>query len=281
VPPPSRVHTLHIGGAPTGLAVGDGSVWVADYGAHRMVRLDPSRNRVIARIPLDGSPYDAAFGHGALWVSSFDRQHVWRIDPATNRVVAAIDIGSAQQSGLTVAADGVWVAAFGSGKVVRIDSATNAVTGDIVVGGNPEAVESASGSLWIPNENGTMARVDPGAMAVVGNVKVGSDPDYAVFCHGRLWVSDLRGSRLSVVDPRTRTVVASPRVGVGSAGLACGGSVWSVNYDDGSLVELDSVTARVLGRRKLGAQLRDIVVFGRDLWVCDQAAGAVVRLRTR
>src|ERR671931_589074 len=137
---PPRIAALHVGGGPTGLTTGAGSVWVADYSGHRVIRLDPRRNRVVARIRLDGSPYAAAFGAGAVWISSYDQRHVWRIDPRANRVVAAVDIGFAQQSGLTVANGVVWVAVFGSGKLARIDSARNAVTGTVSVGGEPEDV---------------------------------------------------------------------------------------------------------------------------------------------
>jgi hypothetical protein len=113
----------------------------------------------------------------------------------------------------------------------------------------------------------------------VASVRVGADPDYAVLCRGRLWVSDLRGPSLAVVDPKTNAVVSRPHVGVGSAGFACGASLWSVNYDTGALLELDPRSGRIRSRRTAGRQLREVVLLGRDLWMCDQASGDVLRVR--
>src|SRR3954452_6684675 len=87
VRPPKVVATVRTGGAPIGLAVAAGSLWSADYGGSRLLRIDMRRNRVRARIRLGNQPYAVGYGAGSVWVSSFSSGNVTRIDPATNRIV--------------------------------------------------------------------------------------------------------------------------------------------------------------------------------------------------
>jgi YVTN family beta-propeller protein len=61
--------TIPIGGTPTGVAVGEGSVWIADPGTRSVIRVDPSKNEIAARIPVGGRPRGIAVGDGLVWVS--------------------------------------------------------------------------------------------------------------------------------------------------------------------------------------------------------------------
>ncbi|HWF04941.1 MAG TPA: hypothetical protein VHA06_14725, partial [Candidatus Angelobacter sp.] len=49
-------HKIHIGGDPDWLATGFGSVWVAVPKNNELVRVDPRRNVVQARVPVDKEP---------------------------------------------------------------------------------------------------------------------------------------------------------------------------------------------------------------------------------
>jgi hypothetical protein len=69
-----------------GLASGFGSVWLADGG--RVVRIDPNRGAVVARIRVEANA--VAAGARFVWVlDMWDVAGGWlrRIDPATNRLV--------------------------------------------------------------------------------------------------------------------------------------------------------------------------------------------------
>jgi YVTN family beta-propeller protein len=61
--------TVPLGGSPAGVTVGEGSVWIADAGAHSVVRVDPETNRVVARIKVGARPRGIAVGNGSVWVS--------------------------------------------------------------------------------------------------------------------------------------------------------------------------------------------------------------------
>jgi len=62
--------TIPIGGQPTGVAVGEGAIWIADPGRRSVVRVDPKTDRVVKRIRLGARPRGIAVGGGFVWVSA-------------------------------------------------------------------------------------------------------------------------------------------------------------------------------------------------------------------
>jgi YVTN family beta-propeller protein len=65
----SLKRSIAVGNHPTGVAVGAGSVWVANEGGGTVSRIDPSANKVVATIRLAHSPGAVAVGYGRVWVS--------------------------------------------------------------------------------------------------------------------------------------------------------------------------------------------------------------------
>ena len=62
------VETIKIGGSPAAVAVGEGSVWIADPATRSVVRVDPDNTNHVTRIPVGGRPRGVAVG-GDVWVS--------------------------------------------------------------------------------------------------------------------------------------------------------------------------------------------------------------------
>jgi hypothetical protein len=107
--------------APTAVALGNGSVWVASRVARScrfpnpcedaqgiVSRIDPAVGAVTATIRVPPNPHGIAVGAGAVWVASRTGS-VIRSDPATHRIVARIPIGSPAE-GIAVGDSAVWVA---------------------------------------------------------------------------------------------------------------------------------------------------------------------------
>jgi YVTN family beta-propeller protein len=65
---------------PIGLALGFGSLWVADLDRKTIDRVDTRTARIVARLPIGGLPVRLAFGFGSLWVRD-DTGRVLRIRP--------------------------------------------------------------------------------------------------------------------------------------------------------------------------------------------------------
>jgi YVTN family beta-propeller protein len=61
---------LPIGGDPVAVAVGEGSVWIADAGRRAVLRVDPDSMQVIKRIRTGARPRGIAIGDGVVWISA-------------------------------------------------------------------------------------------------------------------------------------------------------------------------------------------------------------------
>src|SRR5205814_10263955 len=61
--------TFAVGGRPTGVAIGAGSVWVADSTDGTVDRIDPVTAKVRAAIPIGGSPQALTVADGRVWVT--------------------------------------------------------------------------------------------------------------------------------------------------------------------------------------------------------------------
>jgi YVTN family beta-propeller protein len=156
------------GASPQSLAVGGGSLWVANHDARTVARIDQASGRVVADIPVPSEPHRVAYGAGAVWVGNWHDDSVSRIDPATNRVVGSpIPIGAHHAGNLVVGAGDLWVTsdyrvdgAAQDTVVVRIDAQTNRAVETIAVGGHPIDVAAAGGAVWVSVANpGRLLRI--------------------------------------------------------------------------------------------------------------------------
>jgi YVTN family beta-propeller protein len=168
-PRTSRVagRPVRTGASPQSLAVGGGSLWVANHDARTVTRVDPASGKVVADIPVPSEPHRVAYGAGAAWVGNWHDNSVSRIDPTTNRVVGSpIPIGF-HAGNLAVGVGGVWVtsdyrvdAAPEDVVVVRIDPQTNRAVETIAVGGHPIDVAATESTIWVSVANpGTLLRI--------------------------------------------------------------------------------------------------------------------------
>ncbi|MDX6454793.1 MAG: hypothetical protein QOD48_900 [Gaiellaceae bacterium] len=126
------------------VALGFGSVWVADDLG--IVRLEA---RSGARIPikLPFHPSGLAVGLGGVWATDALTSRVWRIDPNLNDVSGTTSVGR-QPSGVAIGAGSVWVASA-DGTVSRIDPTTTEVTATVTVGGTPTGVAFGAKRVWV------------------------------------------------------------------------------------------------------------------------------------
>jgi YVTN family beta-propeller protein len=159
---------VRTGASPQSLAVGGGSLWVANHDARTVTRIDPASGKVVADIPVPSEPHRVAWGGGAAWVGNWHDNSVSRIDPHTNRVVGSpIPIGSHHAGNLVVGAGSVWVtsdyrinAAAEDVVVVRVDPQSNRAVDTIAVGGHPIDVAATAGAVWVSvADPGTVLRI--------------------------------------------------------------------------------------------------------------------------
>ena len=84
---------IPVGRRPSGLAFGEGAIWVAITGDDLVTRIDPG-SYAVSSIPVGDGPTAVAVGAGAVWVANTAADTISRIDPATNKVVETIELGN-------------------------------------------------------------------------------------------------------------------------------------------------------------------------------------------
>lgn len=267
------------------LTVGEGAVWAISTAASALMRIDPVRNAVVARITV-ASPEAAAAGDGGVWLTYPFNNTVSRIDPATNKVTATIHVGP-QPAGIVALPGAVWVADAGGPSVSRIDPATNRVVATVRVGPKGAccfehmSLSAADGNLWVAVPNGNeIVRIDPATNAVAERLDLSYSPCGFLAADQRGVWSAGGGCADAVgrIDTRTKKVTAlilEPH----PVGLALDfGSVWAAVIDTANLDRIDSRTGRLIARLHLGgAPVRLAAGFG-SIWVNDDN-GRVLRIR--
>jgi serine/threonine-protein kinase len=136
--------------APSGIAVGEGGVWVAnELGDFAYVqRYDPEAGSATEQIRVDGYALGIAAGEGAVWVANPLADTVSRIDPATNTIVERIPVGDNPLE-VAVGEGSVWVTNYRDGTVSRVDPITNTVVETIEVGLHPDHIAVGEGGVWV------------------------------------------------------------------------------------------------------------------------------------
>jgi virginiamycin B lyase len=249
-------------GQPTGLSVSaggfldsavvaGGSVWVARDAAGEIDRVDPARNRVVARIEVDARPGGLTVGGGYVWAFHFNGSQVTRIDPATGskRVFTLADVSG---SGIVYADGAVWVVSQRPLSLVKLDPATGQAAARVAIPlsanlkhGIIDAwwVAAGAGSLWVAQANyDRVVRVEAATAKVVRLIPVPAPAPFGIaFFRGAAWVGG--SGKVARIDPATNRAGRPLTLAVGSAPvftqLAAGPSgLWATDYDRGTLYRL-------------------------------------------
>ena len=265
--------------------VGEGAVWAMSDIESTLMRIDPARNAVVARIKV-AVPEAAAAGDGGVWLTYPGQNTISRIDPATNKVRATIHVGS-QPVGVAVSPGAVWVVNAGGPSVSRIDPVTNRVVATIRVGpklaccSEHFSLTAARGAVWVgvPNEN-RIVRIDATTNRVTSTMKLPYPPcAFLAADTAALWSTG--GGCADVVgriDPHTKKLTAR-QAELHPVGLAVAfGSVWVAVIGSSNVDQLDPRTGRLAARLPVGGvPVRLAVGFG-SVWVNDDN-GRVLRIR--
>jgi DNA-binding SARP family transcriptional activator len=276
----SRVvgHVL-VGRRPVALAIGHGSVWVANTDDGTVSRIHPDRREVIRTIGIGAPAIDLAVATDAVWVANGSDGTVSRIDPSTDAVVETIDLrGSSELAwnptyAIDADDDSVWIAA-GPHHVLRIDPTTNEPSAIIDVGHVPVGVALGEDALWVVTTAERALRIEPHTNTATTEVPIG-DPVALTAGEQAVWVSDLRG-QVWRINPDTATVSQATSVGRGLVGLcAADGVVFAANNADGTVVQVDAQDGQVVGLVPVGHAPTDVASWDGIVWVSIQSESAM------
>ena len=279
--------TLPDSGGPLGVAYGHGSVWTmlagpSDKAPGLVARIDPSNNRIIARVPVGKFPARAAAGAGAIWVTNHDDNTVSRINPDTNKVTATIRVGRGP-FGIGSAGGAVWVANSATRTVSRIDPATNKVT-TIQVGpftSDFRGLAAGPNGIWVANTNNTISRIDPTTSRVVATLHIDNccDSELAVGL-GSVWLSNAKNGTVSRIDSATNTLVTTIKVGSTSPfGIGVGsGAVWVTASSDKTVWRIDPTTNQIVGKIQVTGENHSLATGAGAVWVQGLENNLVTRI---
>jgi len=97
-----------VGGRPTGLAYGEGAIWVANNASNSVSWIDPDSSGEVDQVPVGESPTTVAVGDHAVWVVNSGDGTVSEIDPRTTDVKRKIELGN-KPYGIVFAYGFLWV----------------------------------------------------------------------------------------------------------------------------------------------------------------------------
>jgi YVTN family beta-propeller protein len=281
----SVVATIRVPSQGGAFAVGEGAVWAMSDTTSTLMRIDPMRNRIVARIKMPPAE-DAAAGDGAVWLTNPELGTVTRLDPKSDSVIATIRVGG-QPSGLAVSPGAVWVTDPSGPSVTRIAPGSNRVVARIRAGptsaccSDHMGVTASRGAVWaaLPSVR-SIVRIDPRTNKVAGTARLDFIPcGFLAADATAVWSAGADCTRVVArLDSHSRRVtaeLAAPHaVGVALAF----GSVWVASLESGNVDRIDPTTARAAARLHVGGfPVRLGVGFG-SVWVNDDK-GRVLRIQ--
>jgi virginiamycin B lyase len=275
--------TFDLGGSPDWLAISGDAVWVANSKFKAVQRIDPTTNKVVAKIEFPAEPCSGlTFAFGSLWVPLCgEPRTLARVDPATNKIIATLPVGPADdEGGITASDDAIWLVSGENGTLLRVDPSTNAVRQKISIPPGSFNPLFSGGMVWITgNKSSVLTPVNARTGEVLPSIKVGPQPRFLTSGGGSIWTLNQGDGSVTRVDVKTRRVTATIPAGIpGHGGEICyaAGSVWPTVFDlPLTLISPDSNTVL---RQWIGPG-GDAIHFGHgSLWLTHLRAGLLWRL---
>jgi YVTN family beta-propeller protein len=284
----AKVGLVKVGSDPAAVAVGEGSVWIANEGDDTVSRIDPVTDKAVV-IGVNRRPFAIAVGEGSVWVVDRLSRTVSRIDPGTNKVIAEIDLtGGALPSTIAVGEGAVWVGVDGTypfgidpPAVHKIDPQSDRDVASIPISNEVAWVVLATGdgAVWAAGNGGSLVRIDPRTNALATVADLGKPPGAMVMVGDRLWVATTLGEVLEV-DPATGHVDAQVPGGGSPGGLegtgsidsllsisASDGVIWVTSKVDGSIDRIVADGANAIGPIMVGQTPTGVAAGFGGIWV--------------
>jgi CubicO group peptidase (beta-lactamase class C family)/streptogramin lyase len=241
-------------GDPGAVATVGGQVWAADRAGGAIVRIDPSTNKVVARVRIGMSASFLAAGGDSLWAAASpsnpaaSNDMIVHVDLRTHKVVAVIK-NAGHPFLLAASPDALWYIAGDSQKIQRIDARTNKIIASVAAGSSPLSLAVGADAVWVLDSSGALlTRIDPGTNKVAATITFAGYPGSLPNCwcqnvavgEGAVWTIANKSTLLRI-DPRTNKVAGAVTLHRPIANVAAGdGSVW-VASDGGDVFQIDRI----------------------------------------
>ena len=279
--------TVILGGAPDGMAVDRGFIWISDQEENVVRHVDTATNDPLgAPIPVGQNPDGVAAEDGIVWVASLDGGTVTRLETSGDGTVtktATVNLDG-QPEGVALGKQLVWVTTGPAGTVARLDRASPAAVGDpIDIGLNAVGVFVGEDTVYVSDQaQNTVTRLDPATAKTLGEpIRVGKRPRGLVEAAGSVWVANSGGDTVSRINASSGRVVGSP-IAVGDNPrdvTSADGLIWVSNTGSGTVTTIDARTGRLTGKAiPVGKKPASITAGAGSVWVSNSGDGTLSRL---
>ena len=251
--------SVPLGTAPSGVAVGGGSVWVLDADDRTVSQIDAESRSLARTFSTSSTPTDIAAGAGAVWIGNAPSAgsvlptSVSRLDPESGLLVETIELPPAPGGNL-----------YG-----------------VFPGASRQHIAVSADAVWVISPDLTVSRIDPRSNRVVARVKNVRAENIAIG-DGDVWVTE--GNRVTEIDPSVNAVAR--RIELQTAGFLSGiavggGAVWATDPFAGSVWRID--TGPKFARRVITLETWVAgVTFGEGaVWVTNEIADEIHRIDPR
>lgn len=279
---PHELSVIPVGAAPSGIAFGNGMVWVANTDDGTIQVIDPLTNSIVETHGIGGSPDDVAVGLGAAWAS----------DPSAGSITKLaflegdgpdIRVGEpGHHLDVAPGSGAVWVVSEND-SLYRIDPETNEV--QTIDTGIDRVSDVAAGQGTVVVLGGTsLVQVDPVSLIAtpIATVEASDNQDLQM-SEGAVWVANGDAGEVTRYDLATGEASDAVYLGGNFTAIASGeGAMWMVSGDEGAegrLTRIDPGTTEIIGARvRLEGRPYDITTGAGSVWVVNHSGNSVSRL---
>lgn len=263
----SKVATniIKLEGFPDFLVPDSNDVWITNV--NRVDKLSSKNVKPILSAAVPAPCGAMAIGFGSLWVANCTDKSIYRIDRKTGNVIANIPTGLADKYGelsLAIGAGSVWVLSDSTGILTRIDPVKNSVLAKIKVLPFSYCAAFGYNAVWITNtgdvknnfntgmvegkKQGSVQRINPETNEVVATISTGIAPRFLTVGENGIWTLNQVDGTVSRIDPYTNKLIATidtKVIGLGGDITAGAGKIWVRGNQTAFLVTIDPKTNAV------------------------------------
>jgi len=215
------------------------------------------------------------YGAGFIWVTNFIAESLSKIDPVTMTIVATYDFGASRPNGPMVSdGTYLWVTCDDSGSpdpVYRITISDGTITGPITVGASPQSIVYANGFIYVANiTTDNISKIDPATATVISTIALaaGASPWGMCYDGTHVWIANSANDTMSLLAPADDSL-SSFGLPVGDSPaypIFDGRSVWVCARGRSLLLRIDLVTKAILVALPSESSAGEMVFDGYSLY---------------
>ncbi|MEX0630728.1 MAG: ABC transporter substrate-binding protein [Chloroflexota bacterium] len=267
---------IRVGERPSGIAVGDGSVWVTNTGADTVSQIDLETGAVLTRIGVGRSPVGIAVAEGSVWVANSGDRTITRINAEIGQVVGEpIQVGNGPTA-IAAAGTVLWVANSTDSTVVSVDARTGEVGQNTGVGAGPIALAADETAVWVVSEDGaSVTQLDPTTgVTLAAPIQLSARPTGVALDADSAWVTAADGT-VTRIDRAANRITATIDIGGSLTAVAVSGDWIWVGSQEGRVYRLDPASQAALPRSiSTGSAVGALTEAGGQVWLAAQASPA-------